>query len=168
MHLTKEQLESVRKGEPLRLSDNGTELVVLRADLFSGTNGTGAGMTVAGWENWFAKLESCRLLKDGWNGYTAPAPHEKAIENAKLFLQVMQLEEIEPTRVAPSAMGGIAITRRVEGRKVFVEFYNDGRVYSLFSDKASEMKVNPLEASSIAFRALISNMRDYLNVGCAA
>jgi hypothetical protein len=120
------------------------------------------------WSHWFEKLESFRTLKDGWNGYTAAAPNAKSIENAQLFLQVMQLEATEPTRVAPSAMGGTAITRRAGNRKVFVEFYNDGRVYSLFSEKSSEMNVVPVDAESIAFRALVANMRDYLNVERAA
>ncbi len=65
------------------------------------------------WTRLFEKLESCRILKDGWNGYSAAAPNDLSIQNAHLFLQVMQLEGIEPTRVAPSAMGGIAITRQV-------------------------------------------------------
>jgi hypothetical protein len=110
------------------------------------------------WPGWFEKLESLHSLKDGWNGYTAASPNAKSIENAHLFLQVMQLEAAEPTRVAPSAMGGVAITRRIGNRKVFVEFYNDGRVYSLFSEKSSEMNVVPVAADSLSFRALIANM----------
>jgi prevent-host-death family protein len=34
MKLTKEQLEAVRRGEPVRLTERGTDLVVLRADVF--------------------------------------------------------------------------------------------------------------------------------------
>jgi hypothetical protein len=34
MQLTEEQLESVRRGESLRLTERGTALVVLRADVF--------------------------------------------------------------------------------------------------------------------------------------
>lgn len=120
------------------------------------------------WRRWFDKLRSFRALKDGWNGYTAKAPNQSALDNTHLFLQVMQLEGVEPTRVAPSAMGGIAVTRQVGKRKVFIELYNDGRAYSLFSEKAGEMDVVPLQANSISFRGLIANMRDYLNVECAA
>lgn len=32
MELTKEQLEAVRNGEPIRVNEEGTELVVVRAD----------------------------------------------------------------------------------------------------------------------------------------
>ena len=34
MQLTNEQLEAVRSGESLRLQEGGTDLVVLRADVF--------------------------------------------------------------------------------------------------------------------------------------
>lgn len=39
MELTKEQLEVVRSGEPVRVSEEGTELVVVRADLFERLQG---------------------------------------------------------------------------------------------------------------------------------
>lgn len=39
MELTKEQLEVVRSGEPVRLNEEGTELVVVRADLFERLQG---------------------------------------------------------------------------------------------------------------------------------
>lgn len=97
-----------------------------------------------GWEGWFAKLESCRSLTDGWNGYSAAAPAAVAIENAEAFLRSMQQTGHEPTRVAPSAMGGVAITRRNESKKALVEFYNDGRVFVLFSAQSSEMDVKQI------------------------
>jgi hypothetical protein len=34
MELTKEQMETVRDGKPVRLNEEGTELVVVRADVF--------------------------------------------------------------------------------------------------------------------------------------
>jgi hypothetical protein len=34
MELTKEQLETIRGGNPVRLNEAGTELVVVRADVF--------------------------------------------------------------------------------------------------------------------------------------
>src|SRR5690242_7316015 len=104
------------------------------------------------WEAWFAKLESCRSLTDGWNGYSAAAPALTAIENAAAFLKAMQQAGCEPTRVAPSAMGGVAITRWNDSRKVLVELYNDGRTFALFSTQPSDMSVKqiPVDASAYA------------------
>jgi hypothetical protein len=39
MELTKEQLEAVRGGEPVRVSEQGTDLVVVRADVFERLRG---------------------------------------------------------------------------------------------------------------------------------
>ncbi len=39
MELTKEQLEAVRGGKAVRLSEGGTELVVVRADVFERLRG---------------------------------------------------------------------------------------------------------------------------------
>jgi hypothetical protein len=39
MQLTEQQLEAVRSGEPVRLTEGGTDLVVLRADVFERLRG---------------------------------------------------------------------------------------------------------------------------------
>jgi hypothetical protein len=39
MQLTNEQLDAVRSGEPVRLKEGGTDLVVLRADVFERLRG---------------------------------------------------------------------------------------------------------------------------------
>jgi hypothetical protein len=39
MQLTNEQLEAIRNGQSVRLQENGTDLVVLRADLFERLRG---------------------------------------------------------------------------------------------------------------------------------
>jgi hypothetical protein len=115
------------------------------------------------WEKWRAQLEGFRQLKTGWNSYTAPAPADGAIHNARVFLDELRAHAFEPTRVAPSAMGGIAITRRQGERKGFVEFYNDGRVYALLSDRKGEKRVFPIPVDAPSFREFILQMRDYLD-----
>jgi hypothetical protein len=39
MELTKEQLEAIRGGQPVRLNEEGTEVVVVRADVFERLRG---------------------------------------------------------------------------------------------------------------------------------
>jgi hypothetical protein len=117
------------------------------------------------WQKWLAKLESFGALKDGWNSYTAPAPSQTALYTARIFLTELRSQGCEPTRLAASAMGGVAITQRKGARKGFVEFYNDGRVYALFSDRMGEMRVIPVQADSSSFRKLIVEIRDFLNGG---
>ena len=114
------------------------------------------------WTKWFTRLTNLRGLKDRWNSYTAPRPDELAIRNAEAFLTAMRDADYEPTRLAPSAMGGVAITRRQDKRKVLVEFYNDGRVYALFSDRDTlAMDVQPVPQQT--FAAFIPTIRKYLD-----
>jgi hypothetical protein len=102
-------------------------------------------------------------LTDGWNGYSAVAPAAAAIENAEAFLKAMQKAGYEPTRVAPSAMGGVAVTRRHDGKKVLVEFYNDGRVFVLFAAQPSNMDVKQIPVDTSAFAKLASEIEAYLH-----
>jgi hypothetical protein len=116
------------------------------------------------WAKWFSRLDDCMALTNGWNGYTATAPNAVSIENARHFLEAMQSAGYEPTRVAPSAMGGVAITRKMGDKKVFVEFYNDAKAYALFSNcDSKEMDVEPLAIDPSGFRDFIAKMREYLN-----
>jgi hypothetical protein len=134
-------------------------------DLLKPTAGSPAGPppTGPGWSTWFTRLDACRSLQEGWNGYTAPAPAPVSIDNARVFLEAMQQAQYEPTRLAPSAMGGVAVTRRVGDKKVLVEFYNDGRAFALFSTRPSEMRVVPLAVAPASFQAFVVEMREFLN-----
>ena len=65
------------------------------------------------------KLVQLRHLQDGWNGYAAPAPSERAIDTANSFIDILVRAKYEPKRLAPSAVGGVAVTQRSGNRKVY-------------------------------------------------
>lgn len=116
------------------------------------------------WDRWFTKLSACLELEEGWNGDESPPPDALAVYNASVFLKALQRENCQPTRIAASAMGGTAITRKVRNKKVLVECYNDGRVYFLFSDRESgNMDVKPLLLDQDSLTRFISSMREFLN-----
>jgi hypothetical protein len=117
-------------------------------------------LSSTGWESRFSQM---RQLREGWNGYAAPAPTEKAILAAKSFVDTLVQEKYEPRRVAPSAVGGVAVTHRQGSKKVYVEFYNDGRVLALFSDDVSEPLTKRVEPGYNSFKELIGEMRGYLD-----
>lgn len=112
------------------------------------------------WEGKFSRLSR---LREGWNGYAAPAPTQQAILTARSFVDTLLREKYEPKRLAPSAVGGVGITHRRGDRSVYVEFYNDGRVLALFSDEVSEPEIKRIEPSLKSFKTLIAEMRDYLD-----
>ena len=120
--------------------------------------------STSGWDKWFQKVEEALHLEKGWNGDDAPAPELVSAVQSTRLLDAMRRADYPPTRIAASAMGGIAITRKVGNKKVLVEFYNDGRAYFLFSDRGSgSMDVKPLLPDQASLTRFIASMRDFLN-----
>jgi hypothetical protein len=112
---------------------------------------------------WQTKFIELNKLKDGWNGYNAPAPSPKAIDMAESFVDTLLRAKYEPKRLAPSAVGGVAVTQRKRGKKVYVEFFNDGTVFALFSDGSSEPISKEVTPGYQSFKALVKEMREYLD-----
>lgn len=110
-----------------------------------------------------AKISNYSRLNEGWNGYSAPAPSEKAILTAKNLVSHLLMEKNEPNRIAPSVVGGIGITHRRAGRRVYIEIYNDGRVFALFTDGNTEPETKEIEPGYQSFKILIAEMKDYLD-----
>ena len=114
----------------------------------------------AAWQTRFIELSK---LRDGWNGYNAPPPSPKAILTAQSFVDTLLREKYEPKRVTPSAVGGVAVTQRNRDKKVYVEFFNDGTVFALFSDGSSEPISKEIFPGYRSFKALVKEMREYLD-----
>ncbi|MCI0748757.1 MAG: hypothetical protein L0Y58_25395 [Verrucomicrobia subdivision 3 bacterium] len=112
---------------------------------------------------WEFELNKFETLKEGWNGYDAPTPSQAAIGAARRYLQIAERESFEPKRVEPSVMGGVGITHRQGNRKVYLEFYNNETVHSLFADRSGKMQTMPVAPSVEDFRRLITKAKDYLN-----
>lgn len=79
-------------------------------------------------------LMNCVGLQRGWNGYESDPPSDTAIGWA--FVVVLQLieEDLRPTRIAPSAIGGVGITIRRNAIKVYIETDNDGEITGLVTN----------------------------------
>jgi hypothetical protein len=112
---------------------------------------------------WGSKLDEMKRLQEGWNGYSAPVPSGAAIDTARSFLSILSSENYEPTKLAPSAVGGVGITRKEGGRRVYVEFFNDGEVFALFSDRKAEPVSKQVLPGDRRYRALLKEIKEYLN-----
>lgn len=115
------------------------------------------------WNSVFRKLDSFCSLKDDWNSYAAPAPSPLTIAQARTFVECLHAENLEPSRLAPSAIGGVGITLRLRDRRVYVEFRNDGGIYAVQSDQSSEPIISAVRDDESGFRLIIGIMKDYLN-----
>lgn len=112
---------------------------------------------------WSRKLDKMERLEEGWNGYSAPAPSALAIRTARRFLSRLLAEPYEPTRVAPSSVGGVGFTHKKGNRRVYVEFFNDGQVYALFSDNEIAPRSQRVQPDFHQFRELIGQIKGYLD-----
>ena len=110
------------------------------------------------------RLEAMKALKANWNSYGAEPPNEYAMTLASRFLEAMEQEGIEPTRVNPTAMEGVAIARRVGPRNTYFEFYNRGESACLFADNNTEA-MNALSPLG-DYRELLEKARRYLAGEC--
>jgi hypothetical protein len=146
-------------------SQSPSAYVRVYSDHEAPSTGIGFTMQVEDLEmgRWVGKLESLHRLPGGWNGYDSPAPSGLAIGLARSFISGLLKHASAPSRLAPSAVGGVGVTRRHQGRKVYVEFFNDGQVIALFSDEVSEPRTKRVEPGYRSFQELIGEMRDYLN-----
>src|SRR5687767_7957367 len=88
-----------------------------------------AGLIKSTWGALWDKLNRIASLRHGWNSYDAPPPSPLTIEQARLFLECLHSENLEPGRLAASAIGGVGISLRSKQRRVYVEFRNDGGIY---------------------------------------
>lgn len=62
-------------------------------------------------------------------------------------------------------MGGIGITHRRGGRKVYVEFYNDGRGHALLSERGDPpcMTTRPVVLTAEGLDAFIRDARNFVD-----
>jgi hypothetical protein len=117
----------------------------------------------AGPSVWLAELDSLLNLSQGWDGYSAPAPHPAAVENAKALVIEADTLHTEPEHVGPSAMGGVGVTFSVGDREVVIEFYNNGSAHALFADDATEdMCTRPVKTDRDGCREILGEARKYL------
>jgi hypothetical protein len=115
------------------------------------------------WRALLGRLRSLVNLADGWDSYRAPAPQSDAISHAECFLNQLSRADVLPSRLSPSVVGGIGVTFREGQRKSYVEFYNNGTVYALFSDGESEPTTQQVEPTENGYARLLAEIRNYLN-----
>lgn len=115
------------------------------------------------WEHLPAKLEEYSGLAEGWDGYSAPAPTSAALDIVREFLSILRAHGLQPNRLKPSVTGGIGVTFCKGQRKSYVEFYNDGTVWALFSDADSDLRTRRVQSSRGDYGALVREIQEFLN-----
>jgi hypothetical protein len=107
-------------------------------------------------------------LQPGWNGYNAPPPNQEAVSIATSALGALRGMPFAPSRLAPSAVGGVGITYRRGKRKAYLECYNSGQTVLLLSDDdAEQLQTCKIDPTSEGFSLLPGIVKEYLDGGSA-
>jgi hypothetical protein len=111
----------------------------------------------------YESLDSLSSLTDGWDSYSAPAPNQTAVGNAKAFAQEAQKLGFTPEFAEPSAMGGVGFTFFDANREVVVEFYNNGKAHALFVDEdQGTMDTKAVAPQVEGYRTIIGVIRTFI------
>lgn len=95
-------------------------------------------------------IERTRNLLSGWDGSEAISTSDIAIQKSLDFLNLLVKINLQPSMVSPSVIGGIGFTFLKDKKEVFIEFYNNGEIYSLFTEHTTEY-----------FEPIINRVTDY-------
>lgn len=78
------------------------------------------------------KLKELANLSAGWNSYDAPPPNSLALSRARLVLEVLLSQNVEPVNVLPSVEGGAGFVFRKGDKHGDIECLNCGTIVAVF------------------------------------
>ncbi len=113
------------------------------------------------WPSFSKRLVEFGKLRANWDHDNAPAPSQASLAGAGEFLTSLRRMAFVPSRLSPSVVGGIGFTFRLQDRRVYVEFNNDGQGHMLLSDDRSEPTVERLIPADIDSQ--IHQAKEFLN-----
>jgi hypothetical protein len=111
------------------------------------------------------KLDSFSSLTKGWNGKSADPPTLTTVVIAEKFIDDLHRLNATPSRVAPSAIGGIGITlkNRATSRRGYVEVRNSGPVFLMLSDGKSDPVISPIRIEKKEFARTIRLIQQFIH-----
>lgn len=94
-------------------------------------------------------LERLKQLADGWDGYDAEAPSEKAHSLAQQVLTLLSDRDLQPSRVAPSIEGGLVFAFSVDELYADIECLNSGEILAVTSQPGEDPLVWELDQDTL-------------------
>lgn len=105
------------------------------------------------------RLKSTVTLACGWDTYGAEAPNDVARALAWKILDALEADLLPPTRLMPSAEGGIAISFVEGDNRAEIEIYNTGEVAAATYSARSEPMAWELSNIDSALKNAIIEIR---------
>ncbi len=108
-------------------------------------------------------LSQLASMQENWNSYGSPAPTKPSIEKAKGILGALESAQLVPSRVMPSAEGGVAFVfmSQTENRAV-LESLNNMESFILLYDGSGHSKTLDWADSASHRSKLLDRLKDHL------
>lgn len=108
------------------------------------------------------RLNTMVYLEHGWDTYGAESPNDVALSLAAKILEALEEESLPPTRLMPSAEGGVAISFVEGNNRAEIEIYNTGEVAAATYSGHSEPAVWELDNINSELKRTIAQIRVHL------
>jgi len=101
-------------------------------------------------------------LRPNWDSYGAPAPSGRSIANAIRVLNLLESLNLDPTRILPSAEGGVGICFVREDRYADIECSNDGEVLGVYYVGAQMPALLETDGTEASISAALEQIRNHI------
>jgi len=101
-------------------------------------------------------------LPQNWDSYGAPAPNGTSVANAILVLNLLESLNFDPTRILPSAEGGIGICFVQGDRYADIECSNEGEVLGIYYAGAQMPALLETDATGASISAALERIRNHI------
>jgi hypothetical protein len=108
------------------------------------------------------RLSTTVSLEHDWDTYGAESPNDLARTLAAKVLDVLEEGSLPPSRLIPSAEGGIAMSFVAGDNRGEIEIYNSGEIAAAIYSGQTEPTVWELKNSDIALKNAIAQIRVHL------
>lgn len=108
------------------------------------------------------KLEHLRNLEPNWDSYGAETPNETSLDLARRILEQLSNLLFEPSRVVPSAEGGVAIIFQEDDRYALFECFNDGDIAGMMMDRQAVRDVFQVDVDTAELGQAIEQIRAFI------
>lgn len=108
------------------------------------------------------RLAQLRAVQENWDSYGAPAPNAASIESARHVLDLMDLNDLIPTQILPSAEGGIGICFVKGDRYADIECSNDGEILGVYYTGKEMPRLLETDSTDSSVKNAIQKIRDHL------
>lgn len=101
-------------------------------------------------------------LRPHWDSYAAPAPGRISIANAIRVLDLLEPLNLDPTRILPSAEGGVGICFVRGDRYADIECSNEGEILGVYYVGAQMPVLLETDATDASVNTALERIRDHI------